>query len=385
MTFLRSLYFLVFLATPCFSHLIKTDVLFVLYDMGEAKGLQPLMSLLSKNGKSYKILALGQASEAFPVDSNIIPLPLKKDHVLDWNRSQTLETGLLAFLDTIECKVVISGMACLAQAQILEQFGNKNTWTVAFYDNFDGPETKTYILPFLKYGTTVHELWVPSKQTYDGFDKNFQPFWGQMCIMGQPALESWQHTFLTTDRMSIRQELDIGPETPCVLFVGGYDDTYEEALKVFLEATNLLQTDDVQFLISPHPKTYGVLERKLVDEQVDDVNVLIPHGYSTSELATISHLVICHKSTVGVLALYQGIPVVYVAKKDNYSNFVIQEGQAGQVETPSALVDAILAALSAPHSGKRSFNALGIPGNASRVMFERLLQKMENVPGRKSF
>jgi hypothetical protein len=379
MFLVRILVLLLVVTVPSFCQLVKTEVLFILYDLGETQAVKPLMNILQKNGTGYKILAFGKSSEAFPSDPNCIPLPISEPDILKWDRTKKLPESVLSFLGTIQCKVAIAGMASCVQAQAVNLFKSKGAYTIAVYDNFDSPSTKDFISAFISYEPKVHELWVPSKPVYDGFSKDFKPFWSQMYIMGQPALESWQHVFATTDRASIREELDINTETTCVLFVGGYDDTYEEALKVFLESTHLFQDKDVQFIISPHPKTSGELEKKLVDELPNDCNILIPTGYSTSELATIANLVVCHKSTVGILALYQGVPVVYVAKKSDYSNFSIQEGNAIQVEKAHDLVDTISDILNPSKGTKKSFESLGIPTNASKVMSERIMQRLEKA------
>ncbi|UNM06161.1 MAG: hypothetical protein H6925_07035 [Holosporaceae bacterium] len=83
-------------------------------------------------------------------------------------------------------KVVFSGMASTGQAQILNAFPNARTYAV--YDNFDSPQKKDFIQPFIKEVGPITGYMIPAGFLLKEF-KNFLPAGSAIFVVGQPALE----------------------------------------------------------------------------------------------------------------------------------------------------------------------------------------------------
>ncbi len=159
-----------------------------------------------------------------------------------------------------------------------------------------------------------------------------------------------------------------------IVFAGGYDDTYEQFFRVFAQATQKLDNNRTKVLVTYHPKTNGELEKRIIAEYglKETVRVIEKGDFSTAELCTIASLLACHKSTVGMQALYAGIPVVYVAQKGQYTNFPIQQNLAHQAETSDEVAQVVQLILSNSNDNRASLSKLGIPTNASEKIANHL-------------
>lgn len=371
---LLSFIFLTFFYLPC----LAVDFLFVLHNLGETNALLPVIKKLPKD--SYQILAFGKASETL------------KDNP---HRISTEEFPELATLDPrvsldpsmishIKAKVglpriIIVGMASIAQAQILNAF-DKGVKKVIFYDNFDpiwSPTTgpKEYILPFYKtLNEGTYHLFVPGT-SYEPTSRKLEKFSSaSMYPLGQPSLESWEEVYAKTDLVKLKSELSVPSANRILLFAGGFDPVdetqYKEDLASFLKGATAL--DNVSILVTFHPKTDGSVERDLVSSLGGGKCQLIEKDrYSTTELSTIADVVVCFKSTVGAQAAYMGKSVLYIAQR--YENFLIDSGIAALATDPDSITKSL--SLLDSSETKPSFSGtLGIPKDASSLIAKKLTE-----------
>lgn len=355
-----------------FADVPQVDVLFCPYDMGDANAIKKLAQELEKEELVLKILPLGKAEEVFEKSPHLIKTNFPNT-VSD--REKILTSDQLAFIkNSIKPKIVIAGMASAIQAQVLNLFKKEKAYTVAFYDNFDSPEGKEYIQPFLKKINQIDEYFLPSQSTLSGFQSLDKTRHSKLSVLGQPVLEDWDEIFSNTNRDGLRKHLSMLPEDQLILFVGGYDDTYKEYFRLFVRAMKAFKDNhSITILVTYHPKTDGSLERSIVEEEkADNVKVVDKHGPSTAVVATVANVLCCHKSSVGVLALYVGLPVIYVAKKGELNNFAIKQGLALEIDNATELVTAIKRILSTSNTNQTQTKNIGIPKDSTRNTIKRI-------------
>ncbi|WOG29343.1 hypothetical protein [Endozoicomonas sp. 8E] len=353
------------------------DLLLVAYDQGESNAFKQLEKALKKRGINYRILSIGRAAEIFRNHPLNLTISVPDPEQLRNNRETVLPRSALAELSQrINPKIVYSGMASAAQAQILNHMKANGSYTLAFYDNFDPITNKKYVQAFLETIRTLDKFHIPSSATAVSFkDLVFCPN-PLYVIIGQPALEAWDDIYRQTDNQFVRLELNLGPNEPVVVFAGGYDDTYEEYFRVFIEATRKLPS--VTFLVTHHPKTSGEVERRWIKERgAGNVRLVENNRNSTAVLTKISVAVMVHKSSIGTMALYKGKPVIYIAEPGT-DNFLIRQKAAFLASTPKEVVKKFQSAIA---SDKQFFSleSLGIPDQPSlsiAIEIETILEDM---------
>jgi hypothetical protein len=354
------------------------DVLFFCYDLGDSNPMQRVMKELDKQGITYKVLALGKALEIFQSNALKLDLPDVK-----WDRSKILDATHIKLVEnSINPKIVITGMASAVQAQVLNLFKKKQAYTIAFYDNFDTIETAEYVQDFLKTVGKIDEYFIPSETTLPGFQKLEQTKHSTLSVFGQPILENWDDVFSKTNKEELRQKLKVELQDQVLLFAGDYTDTYKEYFRIFVKGVRAFNSSNLKVFVTYHPKTDGSFEKSVVEEEkISNIRIIETKEFSTTEIATIANAFACHKSSMGIQALYVGLPVIYIVKSGEVRNFAIQQGIAEQVEKTddlSAALDRILKAANRNQSPVQQ--NLGIPKNATARMVthikELLAKKM---------
>ena len=360
------------------------NLLFVLYDTGEVNAFNPVMDTLTERGIPYKIFAFGKAHELLKDNPNMVDLVQTcklSSSLSDLKREDVPNNqDIRALASCVSPKTVISSMASKLQGVLLTLFKTRNAYTIAYYDNFDSVLEKDYVKPFLETSPLVDEYILPSTTTKDGFeilfkDSRHPP---KFSILGQPSLESWQKVHQSIDLMDLRKKLNLSEKSrPVILFAGGYDDTYEPYIRLFIRT---LKNLPVLGYITPHPKTDGSLERRVFEEEGSPKNIRIftkeeqTSGFSTLNLSTLSKALVCHKSTVCTQALAVGIPAIYLAGKDDYTNFTIIGGISNQAETQKEFEALIMDLLSPQKKSPPSLEKLGIPKNATENITNHLIE-----------
>ena len=359
-------------ANPLTTQSKSADVLFVLYDMGDLAPMKRVMHNLELQNISYKILAFGKAQEIFKYDTHTLSLNLPE---CKEDREKHLDTTQLQKIEAaISPKAVIAGMASAVQAQVLNLFKTRHVYTIGFYDNFDSIEGKEYVQAFLKTIIPIDEYFLPISSTQYGFQKNEKTKLAKLSVLGQPALENWEDVFTKTDRNALRKRLNLSEKDNVVLFVGGTDNTYATYFQLFAKSMTSLKIP-AKILVTYHPKTDGELEKSILKKEgVSHITVVDGQGPTTAEIATLAKIVICHKSSVGIQALYMGVPVIYVVKKGELTNFAIQQGFAYEAEDANSLLATMEKILQSPPSKKE----LGIPSNSTVKISARIIEILKN-------
>lgn len=358
---------------------LKTvDVLFVAYDRGESNAFIQLEKQLRQKNISYKVLAIGSAADIFINHSESIKLPFfNLAEKLRHERSLYLPADIIAsVIQSYSPRIVYSGMASVAQAQLVNSFRRQGSYGIAFYDNFDNPLQQQYLLPFLKEIASLDELHVPTASARKGFLHLLDTKSADIIVTGQPALEEWDDVYRQTDDGKVRQRLGLSANEPVILFAGGYDHGYEESFKIFVQGANRLKK--IQFFVTHHPKYDGKLEDQIIKKyHCNNVQLIVKNQATTAELSKIASVIVTHKSTVGVLALYKNKPVVYVAGS-HYSNFLLEAGLALKASTPEQVSAALMTSLSA-QKPLRSLKDLGVPSFPAQEITSRLYQQLQKA------
>lgn len=351
---------------------IKTAILFVAYDQGESNAFIRIQEKLKSSNIPYRILAMGRAAEIFKNDPALIHVEeLTHNEALFDNRNQPLNQNLVYQLaEMISAKIVYTGMASRAQAQIANIWERRGAKVIAFYDNFEPVDSINYVQPFLEELSSVDEFHVPSKTTASSFQAIAESKGAMVRVTGQPSLEDWDTIYQETDTDLLRETLNIHPNQPVVLFAGDYSKSYPRAFQTFIEATRLLP--DTLFLVTYHPKFDGGLERRIIESQAGgNVNILHHGTYSTAVLSTIASAVIVHKSSVAQQAIYRGKPVIYVTDTD-YQNLMLTEQLAIRASSPkpmAVMIKAHILGYRPPAMAEK----LGIPGAPSKTISKLMI------------
>jgi UDP-N-acetylglucosamine 2-epimerase len=207
------------------------------------------------------------------------------------------------------------------QEQLADTLRAFNVATRGFYDSFEQTRRGTIVL---QVSAKVDEVWVPNEQIRGnlitlGIDR--------VRVVGQPSLESWLRLSQKTVSQEIYLRQGIGQHQKVIVFAGQYGDGYKEVVQSFLAQANkeTLADENLTVVVSPHPRTSGELERKLIDNIDNDRLLLAVADLTTAELAAIASVVITWTSTVGVQAAFMGKPVIYYSpKSDGFRNDLIE-------------------------------------------------------------
>ncbi|RZI46531.1 hypothetical protein [Candidatus Finniella inopinata] len=358
------------------------DVLVCVYDMGDTGPLERVSAQLSQQKISYKVVAIGKAAEKLKGSDSIVSLTdMKPDETITWPREKLLSEQTLKDLSTqYQPKVVVAGMAAACQAQLLNHFKKaQGASTIAFYDNFDPITTKEYVQPFLKEIGKIDTYLIPAQATLKSFQAHEKTKSSNLEVVGQPMLEEWDEIFKTTNREDLCKKIGLAPSDQVILFVGGYDDTYREYFSRFVQGTQKLAGHkDLKFLVTYHPKTDGSLEKGVIAEQkATNIQVVDKGGPSSTQLATLAKILVCHKSGMGMQALYKGLSVLYVVQKGTYPNFALEQGWVQQAETANEVAQTLEHLLAAANSNKPDVKDLGVPTDATLTIVRKIKEHLE--------
>jgi len=356
----------------------QIDVLFCPYDMGDSNPIKKIMQECEKQGIAYKVLPFGKAKEVFENSHHLVQYDFSD---VKWDRGKTLETEQITLIkNKVKSKIVIAGMASAIQAQVLNVFKDEKTYTVALYDNFDSVEGKEYVQDFLKQVNQIDEYFLPSQTTLPGFQNLDKTRYAKLSVLGQPVLEDWDDIFSKTNKNDLKQKLGLQPSDQVILFVGGYDDTYKKYFQLFVKAMKAFKgNSDIKILVTYHPKTDGSLERSIIEEEkADNIKIIEKDGPSTAEIATTTNILCCHKSSVGIQALYAGLPVIYVVKKGELNNFAIKKGLALEIDDILELIEAVKRMLATANRNQSPIKDIGIPKEATKNIVKRIKELLNN-------
>lgn len=191
----------------------STDILFLAYDQGESNAFIRIQDQLDKRNIPYKIVAFGRAAEVFKHHPALMKIAgLFDNPALRSHREQSISNATVQqVLKSTKAKIIYSGMASKAQAQLTNAYGENGSRLIAFYDNFDPVDSKDYVRPFIDEIVRIDEFHLPSNTTATSFATLKQSKQAEAVVTGQPVLEGWDEIFDKTDPAELRQKLEIPP------------------------------------------------------------------------------------------------------------------------------------------------------------------------------
>ncbi len=302
---------------------MKCDTLYILHDAGETMALEDVLNKAEANHDDYRIFARGVADRFVRTNpalkAKMITVDLDENIEFDWKRDALLsDKSISAILEQVEPTKVISGVAFEYQGQLLEAFEKQGAHTYAFWDNINASGTDSYFSTAKKVAAVAQTLLVPSE--------SFLKIYPKAHVVGNPALEK------VPNPLPVRPT-DLPLEHPLIVWVGGYGDDYNAALKTFIEGADTL--DGFMIVLCYHPKYGGVVEKEMILQNPrSNVFIFDANKFSSFEALAQADYVVCHQSTAGLQAVLGGKKVLYLTPKgQSYTNALIEQNVTPQVAT----------------------------------------------------
>ncbi len=345
---------LLFISIQIVSNLaLAQDVLFVLYDAGETKGMQNLIEHYNQTGVDVKVLTFGTAAEVYQGANKVELNKILGEEVVVkklWRRDQTIEPKHIEILkNKFQPKVLITGTVSALQKQVATEL-DVATLRAGFFDAFSRVSEKH---PIKDFTSVLDEVWIPSKLQEDEFKKlSFK----KVKVTGHGSLNDWQVRLSTKEKAQITSVLRLDQKKPTITYIGGYGESYEKGLRYFLKSIDSSQ--DYNIVISLHPKVDGTVEAKILEEMGKREVIIAPKYIPTQKITALSEFVITQNSTVGVQVLVQEKNVIYFHLNTRYKNIAIENGAAFQTANPKALNEYL------KNPPKVEIKNLGIPQNS---------------------
>jgi hypothetical protein len=356
-----------------------TDLTFFLYDAGETKALEPVIEALKRAQKTYKIIAVGTADQllrdtpqkidlktACGVEATITAEAWKRDQILS-------DSDLEKLKNCTKASVLVTGYNSALQTQLVAAFKGSKTQTVVFYDSFNPPATcsDTDRSPcFAENAALAADVVLTS--TY-GLRDAFQRITPARCFtLGNPTLESWQKDMESVDKTNLYASLNLSPQKPLILYMGGYGEDYESSFGLFLDSVKNLTP--YQIVIALHPKVDGAFEEKLAREKNLPFVTIAPKTIPVSSLATLATLGVTQRSTTGVQARFAGLPVIYLdTHPQKYTNFLITAKQVAQLSSPEDFIDELAVIEKRNKDAQPLSQQMGVPLGAAQKIAHYLI------------
>lgn len=356
---------------------LHSSIIFIFYDAGTVKALEPVCSCLDSKKIDYRIIAFGTAQTLLSEHPNFVDpnkqLGLKTivDR-LNWPREKKLDIQEVDRLtQIISCQLVVVGMSSIVEAQIAKQLKDKGIKVIAYYDGFQDPDPDSLNLALVQ---SVDEVIVSLESTADGFLKMQSSL--KTLVLGHPTIETWIQASNKVNAEDIRQKLGVSASEKVMLYAGGYGDSYEESFRLFVEASKSIKK--YRIFISLHPKVDGDTEKKILKEMRVQRFQIISKEISTADASAISDVVVSERSTVGVQAFFIGKSVVYLDSKKEYSNVLIAKKLVSQVHDSEKFLN-IIDSLTTDRkvlSETELYRVIGIPHRSSESIAECLIKKI---------
>ena len=383
----KYIFFIIILTSlNCYSHPCKQlKITLVFYDKGETFALLPVSRELERLGHEVRFLLLGPSRfiESVSTDSRALDSRLYckiKEEIspnAGWKPSNEISyESIEKVFNSLECDILISGMASKAQQQILQRFARDGIKTFAFYDAFTPIKATDIASSFFEIKT---EFLVSSPKLAQKISEEAPE--SKVYAVGQPSLEKWTEFFTSTVKEEVLNELGIDRTKPVVLFLGGCGDNYAEVFDLFAQIAE--DKKDVNILVSLHPKELGLIEKEiLIQYDCEHVKLIKAGSYmdriiacSTERAATITDVFINWHSDTGMHATCIGRPVLYLdVEHTDYSDIPLELGAIRVFEKDSAILalDFLLEGGMSPPHGTND-----VPSNSIKRIAQLVLEKIK--------
>lgn len=327
------------------------QTLYILQDAGETSALIDVIKKAEENHDDYAIFARGVAHLLVKSHPKLIHIDLDEKIDNTWKRDALLsQKSVDALVEKIHPDKVVSGVAFEYHGQLLQAFEKRGAKTYAYWDNVNTGGSDPYFVTAKKVAAAAQTLLVPSH--------SFSKTYPQAVVVGHPSLEMIPNPIP-------QPEVDIPIKHPLVVWVGGYGEDYNAALKQFLEEVDALK--DKMVILVYHPKYEGKVEKEML-EKYHHPHVFI---YDAQKLPSfnaiaLADIVVCHQSTIGLQAALGGKQVIYFTPPgQTYTNLLIEKGIVPQISSLKEFkVEAV--------TPKDLFEVLQIPRGGIEKLYETL-------------
>lgn len=343
------IFFFLLTLFPFFTFAQEGGYLFVLFDAGETIALTPVIEELMREGEQVEVLVMGTAHNLMPKKRNIEEVDRR------WNRHQLLpEKRLKEILSHYQPQVVVLGVASKIQGQIGAFFRGK-AQIIAYYDHFNPIESSPYAELIREIERDVDLFLVPSTiAASSSLAQNIQ-------IVGNPSIEQMIDEIKCVDSLTLKRKLGLNLNSPIMTYIGGYDSDYKEALCLFAKFRS--RFSNYQLIVCPHPKTNGLLEKQVFPD-----GVFLKAPMTSTEAIALADVVICHRSTLGIKALFARKKVIFV---DPSPNPMVEKWGAFFANTEREFTQAL--------SADEFYLKQHVPMQSSALIREILKQEVVNV------
>lgn len=331
-------------------------LVFLLHDAGETKAMEPLMDLLDELSLEYSVVTLGAATSLLGSSRETREL----DRELELADEQT---------------IVIVGLQVRGLGQTKQAFRSKGARLLGYYDSFEPVWEGAPASEMLHY---VDDVLVPSSLIRDTF-LHLNPTLS-VYVVGHPSLERWNRPVDEGSQEKIIESLGVQRDKTMILYAGGYGPGYDEAFRSFAKAVSPLE--GCQVVVAIHPKMCGIFEREVMEQEMTDTSswIIAPKSLMTEDLVRISDVIISHRSTVGIQAVFMGKAVIYLDVSGTvYKNLAISAGWVKQLTSPEEVRELLAQNFhlthSVAHQPQALFREMGIPQNASRKILSQIARR----------
>jgi hypothetical protein len=287
--------------------------------------------------------------------------------------------------NTFKTKVLCTGVFSTPQRQIAELLSAKGATVISFWDNFSTFDKlpKDLVQNVKEFARTADHLFTPSQEVADDLNTRFMIT--HATAMGQPTLKSWENKLQVLDHVKILHKIPLSPKKKIITYMGGYEENgnnYADAFKIFAESIKN-EGRYFQLIVQLHPRSDGSFEKTLLESFSNEYSHFPKFFISDSrqnlgvyESAAIAHLVVSHRSTAGIQALFAGKNILYVdVPNSSYSNFAIEKDLAQKLSEPSLIRKALYR--KNPQNLDNCYQKAGIPqdSTAKIISFLELILK----------
>jgi UDP-N-acetylglucosamine:LPS N-acetylglucosamine transferase len=135
-------------------------------------------------------------------------------------------------------------------------------------------------------------------------------------VTGQPAFDKIANENKEETRSRVRKKLGISDNKKLIAYIGAIGGVSTKSLGVLVDGLVKSGFENYSLAINKHPRDPVPMEGYLEFAERVGEKIIDTQGTSTDEMVLSSDLVVNTLSTVGMEAVYRGVPVVYIWIED---------------------------------------------------------------------
>lgn len=368
---------------------------FVLYDLGEATALLPVINELHDRKEPVQVLLLG-AAERFRdcLPSATVYQPGTPSGVNIPKVAGRLDEVGADFLAMLECdiahSVIITGVSSRFAGQCHEKFRPRSdVHTVCYWDNFAVTGDSDYFIVAQAVAKSAEQVFFPRESTAKAFSK-----YGEISfqVVGNPAIDAAYRSGQAINCDRQRETLGVEEDEVLVVYSGSYDQEpgYERNFLAFAKIWVAYQQahPKTNLIIVPHPKSVekGSMELGMIRMQgggSPDPVVMQTSEIAHETIAGAARLVCLEKSTVAEKLAVMGAKVVHIFDNSNvrFSTALLEAGVTKRVTDLEEFELAAREGVSREGIAAGAISALMLPKDSTRIATEALIAARDELMG----